>query len=220
MAGRQAREWKVASAADRNSPGQSERRSPEQTRRESGMCPSGGSAGLQWAGAVFFTGPSAGASSASRPLHPVARLFTALIQVLAGPADPPPDAAMAGRRWSPRGHASRPASAAIGPMTAVSQEAPVATCSEHSRAGELSPLIRCGCRGLSRRARPCDSSGSRSPLLVWIRRSCRARHLNRSSPPGLSPTSIVRPSLPQRAVSPFLLLTILLTIPVTKHPRQ
>jgi hypothetical protein len=161
----------------------------------------GGFAGLSAGSGSVFPGPSASDRSAYRPLRSVTRLFTALIQLLAGLVVPSARSSMAGARRERRGHDDWAHDCCLA----------VGRCSEHSHAGELPRLIRCGCRGLSR---PCYSSGSRSPLLMWIRRSLPARHLNRSSPPGLSPTSIVRSSLPQRAVSPFLLLTILLTIPV------
>ena len=70
----------------------------------------------------------------------------------------------------------------------------VAPCSEHPRAVELSHLIRRGLGWSEQACQACYFSDSRSPLLMWIRRSFRARHLNHSSPPGLSPTSIVRSS--------------------------
>jgi hypothetical protein len=138
--------------------------------------PQGGLPGLQWASAVVITGLSAARGAPPGLLHFVARLATALIQVLVEPASSPPKKAWLGLGGDSVGEA-------IGHMTAVPQSAPVGPCSEHSRAVELSHLIRCGWDGLSRRDKPCYSSGSRSPLLMWIRRSLRARHLNRSSPP-------------------------------------
>jgi hypothetical protein len=66
--------------------------------------PQGGLPGLQWAGAVSSQGFSrafSGRIERLQAFHSVARLFTALIQVLAGPVIPSARSSMAGALRGP-----------------------------------------------------------------------------------------------------------------------
>ena len=92
--------------------------------------PQGGLPGLQWAGAVCFQGFSrafSGRVERLQAFRSVARLLTALIQVLAGPVIPSARSSMAGALRGPGGPGGERVGTTIGHMTLVSQSPPVAS---------------------------------------------------------------------------------------------